>query len=645
MVLAHIEVRSLTGCPCRAQKSGKALERGSALVITLLLLMLMGALSLAMVLSVNSDSMINGYYRNYRGSFYAADSGLNITRQYMVNQIEAAVPTTFSSTTPPIPAGTDAAVKSSLLSAYGSSTKINTGVAQNSWNGSFQITDAQLSLITNPPQPVTIKDGTGKTTGYQYTFNYTVTSQGQAQGSEQATIQDQGTLLINATLIPGAGSTASFAAWGMFIDQYNVCSGSYLVPGTVSGPVFTNGGWTFGTSGSYIFTDTVGSHSTTAGYQFSSKCDSIAASSDSCTTGQCRGQSIKPTFQSGFNLAQPTVPLPPNDYSQERAVLDGKGSNTSPVTKNDLNAALLDVNGNPYPTSGATSGVFIPYTVSGSGASTTRTFSGGGFYVEGNAAVMLSSSGASQQIYTVKQGTTITTITVDLSAKTTTVSNGSSSITISGVPVQKDPSTGAVTRDATMVYVDGSITSLTGPHDGSGNSLPAVQDASAISLVAANNITVTGDLLYKTEPVTETQNQIPGTPADTLIPGNDHGQVLGLFTAGGNVYLSNSQSSGNLEIDASIATLSSTGGGTSGKGGLINNGAAINTLTIVGGRIQNTINNINSRTRNVYFDRRFASGGFSPPWFPSTTLTGSGTDSANLSSSVQRTRWVVLSSQ
>jgi Tfp pilus assembly protein PilX len=646
MVRALIEVRSLTECPCRAQKSGKPQERGSALIITLLLLMLMGALSLAMVLSVNSDSMINGYYRNYRGSFYAADSGLNITRQYMLNQIEAAVPATFSSTTAPIPAGTDAVVQSHLLSAYGSNTKINTGPAKNSWNGSFQITSASLSLITAPPQPVTIKDGTGKTTGYQYTYNYTLTSQGQAQGSEQATIQDQGTLLINATLIPGAGSTASFAAWGMFIDQYNVCSGSYLVPGTISGPVFTNGGWTFGTTGSYIFTDTVGSHSTTAGYQFSSKCDSIAASSDSCTTGTCKGQSIKPTYQSGsINLAQPTVPLPPNDYSQERAVLDGKGSNTSPVTKSDLNGALLDVSGNPYPTSGASSGVFIPYTVSGSGGSTTRTFSGGGFYVEGNAAVTLSISGTSQQIYTIKQGSTTTTITVDMSANTTTVSDGSTSITISGVPVQKDPSTGAVTRDATMLYVDGSVTSLTGPHDGSGNSLPAVQDASAISVVAASNITVTGDLLYKSEPVTETQNQIPGTPADTLIPGNDHGQVLGLFTAGGNIYLSNSQSSRNLEIDASIATLSSSGGGTSGKGSLINNGAAINTLTIVGGRIQNTISNINSTTRNVYFDRRFASGGFAPPWFPSTALTGSGTDSANLSSSVQRTRWVVLSSQ
>ena len=70
------------------------------------------------------------------------------------------------------------------------------------------------------------------------------------------------------------------------------------------------------------------------------------------------------------------------------------------------------------------------------------------------------------------------------------------------------------------------------------------------------------------------------------------------------------------KIDASLATISATG-----TGGLTNVGNAINTLTIVGGRIQNQIKNINTTTRNVFFDRRFAQNGFAPPWFPSTTVT------------------------
>jgi hypothetical protein len=139
--------------------------------------------------------------------------------------------------------------------------------------------------------------------------------------------------------------------------------------------------------------------------------------------------------------------------------------------------------------------------------------------------------------------------------------------------------------------------------------------------------------------VTQTQNQIPGTPADTLIPGNDKQQVLGIFTATGDIQLKNSQSNGNLEIDGSLATISQTG-----SGGIVNTGNTINTLAIVGGRIQNQIKNINATTRNVFFDGRFASNGFAPPWFPSTTVSPVGTDSATLSSSVQRVQWLNKSS-
>ena len=86
-----------------------------------------------------------------------------------------------------------------------------------------------------------------------------------------------------------------------------------------------------------------------------------------------------------------------------------------------------------------------------------------------------------------------------------------------------------------MLYVDGSINSLSGPSSGA-----AIANGSAMTIDAGNgnNMTITGNLTYATEPVTMTQNQIPGTPADTLIPGNNYGQVLGLFTAGGQIQMS-----------------------------------------------------------------------------------------------------------
>lgn len=600
-------------------------ERGVALVTTLLLLLLMTGMTVAMMLSVNSDMLINGYYRNFRGSFYAADSGLNIARQDLLNQIRAAVPSTFSTTTQPIPAGTEATVRTYIASQYGTFTKITgSGQAASAWPEKFKIDPGTITLTLASCAPLggggTCAAPTGTVTGYQYIYNYSLTAIGQSAGTENATLLDAGSLIINATLAPSTGTTQSFAAWGMFIDRSSICDGSTLVPGTISGPVFTNGAWNFGTSGKYIFTDQVGSANAKAGYQFSSGCQQVAGSS--ATSGRT---TIAPTFQSTFNLGQDAVPLPSNDFNQRRAVLDGKGSNSSAVTNSDLNAALRDVTRNSYPSGGTTSGVYLPYTTSGG----TNTFTGGGIYVQGDAKVTLTAVGTQAQQYTIVQGSTSTTITVNNSTNTTVMTSGSNSVTISGVPQQINAS-GATMGAATMLYVNGSITDLRGP----GQGVAAVQDGTALTVTAANNVTITGDILYRTRPVTLTQNEIPGTPADTLIPGANNGQALGIFTATGDIQLNNKQSNGNMEIDASLATISQ-----GGSGGLTNIGNTINTLTIVGGRIQNNIKNINSTTRNVFFDRRFGQNGFAPPWFPSTTITVSGTQSATLTSTFQRITW------
>lgn len=76
----------------------KSYDRGVALVITLLLLFLMSVLGLAAVMSSSSDLLINGYYGNYRASFYAADSGINIARQQIQTQLNNLVPATWNTT-------------------------------------------------------------------------------------------------------------------------------------------------------------------------------------------------------------------------------------------------------------------------------------------------------------------------------------------------------------------------------------------------------------------------------------------------------------------------------------------------------------------------------------------------------------------
>ena len=631
------------------RRRSKKNERGVALITTLLLLMLLTGLTLTMAWSARSDMLINGYYRNFRGAFYAADSGLNVVRQAAINQFSPGVglPTTFAAGAAPIPTGTEATIASTINSDFSSYTAISgssgQGQAANSWpgkfklptNSSFQLTPVSCQVIGTPAP------GVGKpawsctnlppnTTQFKYVYNYSITVQGQSKGGENATLFDRGQITLVANVV-NASSKTSFAAWGMFIDNSTICDGSTLVPGTISGPVFTNGSWNFGT-GKYTFTDNVGSAGAKEGYQNGS-CQQVAGPS---------GNGISPTFQKGLSLGQATVPLPTNDFNQQRAVLDGKGTGGQP-SPSELNNALRDAKGNPYPNSATkpSNGVFLPYSVDGSG--NNPTFTGGGIMVEGDANVVLSPSGAAGQVYQITQGSTTTTITIDPTAKpgfpngTTLVSvNGKSPTTISGVPSQIDPATGANLGYDTMLYVDGNIGSLSGPGQGS----PAINDGTALTITAAKNATLTGDLLYKSPPVTLTANG--STPADSLIAGNDHGQALGIFTASGDIILNDTQINpktgkfdGIMEVDASLATISQ-----GGSGGLTNPNAQITQLTIVGGRIQNNIKNINTITRNVVFDVRYANGNFSPPWFPSTSLSLGGLKSANFDPpKIQRLSW------
>ena len=74
-----------------------------------------------------------------------------------------------------------------------------------------------------------------------------------------------------------------------------------------------------------------------------------------------------------------------------------------------------------------------------------------------------------------------------------------------------------------MLYVNGSINSLSG----------VVNDYTALDITAYNNINVTGNVTYKTEPVTLTASG--STPVHSLVPNSNTGQSLGLFTNNGSV--------------------------------------------------------------------------------------------------------------
>jgi len=620
-------------------------DRGIALIISLMLLTLMSVMSLIMVLTVSPDMLINGYYGNFRGSFYASDSGLNIARQQLINQIETYVNmnvcpgwsgTTGNCAAPPLATSNAGTVISNVLSTYGSFTSLNSGQAATSWPGNFQIVNTSACPSTFSPVAGTgtgsNPNAAGQYTTYTYKFNYQICSQGRAQGSQQVYTTEYGVinLVINAYATPTR--TASFAAFGGFVSNYPP-NDAPLVPGIFEGPMFTNGAWQFGTGGAYTFTGPVGQVSPNVDYDINGNWyDEPDAS---YTVG---GVKIAPNFEGGLNLGQPALALPPNDFSQKWAVLDGVGcgeggstcgSGLPPAPTNaQLNSYLRDINANAYPSGGTSSGVFLPYTCSGSNCS-TAIMNGGGIYVEGSASVGLTmgtdTNGNLTQTYAITQGSTTTTITIPVWNPTsntvpsgsnayTKIVSGGTTKTLSGVPMNNIVS--ASPTEGTLLYVDGNINGLSGPSQGQAS----IQDNAQVTIVANGDVNLTGDIIYAHE-----RNNL--TTADDVIPANaNYTTVLGVFTASGNINLSSPYSNNNLHVDGALAAVGSSCASNSCGFTLTGHSTEcpscssyINTFTNYGAQSQVNIFGANMTSQQQYYDALFAAGS-GPPWFPSTVV-------------------------
>src|SRR5262249_43772079 len=150
---------------------------GVALIFTLLLLTLLMALSLGMAISIGSQTFIAGYYRNFRGAFYAADSGANIARQALLNDIMAAVPTNITTGPLPIASSAAATVQSTVASAYNSWMSIDSGQAANSWPEQFKILNTATYPLTFSQSSCTVAYAyTGSGTAPSPAPTYTCTS-------------------------------------------------------------------------------------------------------------------------------------------------------------------------------------------------------------------------------------------------------------------------------------------------------------------------------------------------------------------------------------------------------------------------------------------------------------------------------------
>ncbi len=630
---------------------GNGKSSGVALVIALLLMMLMSVLGVGIVLSVSSDVLINGYYGNYRSAYYAADTGLNIVRQQLATQIVndaiasagncaswGGSTANYGCSNYPILTANVATDASNALSyvttTYGASAvQLNAGQSNASWPGNFQLSSASTFTSYSTPS--------GTCTSCAYVFQYYLVVYGQGPLHQQVKTTENGFLTVTISANGGGGLT-NFSQFGAFINNYAANSSPY-VSGTISGKQWTNGSWNFGTNGTYTFTGPVFQVGAQASYDFPNNNHSCGSASycyeDSAASKYTYNQqTIQPNFEQGFYPGMTAAPLPVNDYNQQWAVLDGIGSGETGAASSSFPTYLRDVNNNAY-VAGATTGVYVP-------ASSTGTVTGGGFYVEGGVTSIALTPGSSSgsEIYTIVQTvgssavtTTITTCISCGASGTTTIAKCTSctghdttTLNLTGVPHN------SANTAQTLLYVDGTIGGSTGGWNAtytglsgssSSETAAAIQNGVALTIVANGDINVVGNLLYEQERVDASGNYYPT---------NNLGQVLGLYTATGNIALNSPYNDNNLEIDGAIAAISSNCSNTSTCG--LTTTGSIGTFTIIGGKSEGNAHSVSMSQANIYYDQGFLHG-VAPPWFPSTTITGGPPNAPSVIPTFSRLSW------
>lgn len=593
--------------------AGRRAERGAALIVSILCMSLLLALALALLLSTTTDTLISNSYRASSEAFFAADGGLAVGRRALQKALSEQVAAVCADKNRFYRASTQILPDSSTAPDHEFFGAVSARFAQiaNDERRSLLPNGSryQLELVaftggpTNPAQP---RAANGQE---YYRFDYTIRSLGRSERGARAQVEEHGRLELPLRTKKGNPVREPFSKFGTFFDVGSE-DPLVLVSGKFTGPVHTNTRFSFSSRYTVKFESTVTQVDKAIVYD--GKTVPIPTDGmDGILVGQ------------GMYRQERRVEPPPNNYSQEISVItptsaaddpeqfpvDGQGR----ATPEALSKNLVDARGNnPQPR-----GSRIPpgvYIASSDGASMT----GSGIYVQGDADVELSTSG-SAQVIKVRQGGRTTTVTIDYEADTTTIVSGADRYTVTGVP--RDPD---FSRPGASMFVNGSVTSLSGPPAVNGQTPPALASKTALTITAQRHVRITGDIKYPEPVVGPTGADAPA--AATLE------SVLGIYTNDGNVELAPDSTrvdggGQSLEIHAAIACFDRNEANNAGaKEGVIYYAGSAppgpkDKLTIVGSRVQQRIGNIGYKNRAVFFDPRFRDGNFAPPFFPGTSVT------------------------
>lgn len=344
----------------------------------------------------------------------------------------------------------------------------------------------------------------------------------------------------------------NFARYALFTNRQENAAGSrvwFTNRTNFTGPVHTNGQFNFALNPGADFTGKVTSASGSA--RFYNNGSSVQLDADS------NGTRDVPTFGQGFERGVDAIPMP------------------ATTTADRQREAALGL-----PTGGSTSGYGAGVHLGASGGAMT-----GGIYVNGNAAISLS-AGANGPTYTIVQGGTTTTVSVNTASNRTTIRVGG------GAPTNFDGTPNG------MLFVDGQVSSLAG----------TIERNTQVTVAATGDVKITNNITY--------ENYTAGTTPSAEGATN----LMGILSWNGNVGIT-SGAPDNVNIHATVMA-------PNGEFRVENHdsGSPRGTATILGGVIENTYGAFGTFSgdaaqtgygRNFVYDTRMGRG-MAPPFFPTT---------------------------
>jgi hypothetical protein len=541
-------------------------EKGIALVISLLIIIVLLALTSILVLRTVTERRHIQWAVNETQAFYIAEAGGNASLDVLDDLINNQLKTTLNNMSP---SGALSLVQTYIDDGVGfllATVKDPDGnplLTQNGSNaeysvGPINVADGTYSLtivMREKSNPITIATNT-----WDFPFQFSVEAQGDMAGLDK-------TVLLNGDFTIRVQKD-NFAKFALFTNEQETPGGTnvWFTDNThFDGPVHTNRRFNFALNPSGTFNDQITQTEQRA--RFYNHGYTVLLDADH------NGTRDVPTFNNGFSRGEDTISL--SSLTQQQDMIDQVTAGSSFTTN----------------------GIHLPRN---------GTDLSGGIYIKGDSDIDISVDGNNNAVYNITQGSTSQTITVDRANNQTVVDDGSTATTYTGVPDGVD---GA----GTIIYVDGTVNSVGG----------TVQEDTGLTIATENHMYIQDDLVYANyTPGSGT----PGTSGYVPPSADGTDNLLGLVSWGGNVYVGNAAPDdvhihGTVLSKEGIFTVDDYDDYGVGPRG---------TATLLGGVITDnygafglfngsTGQSLSGYGRNFVYDQRMQQGS-SPPYFPTLSI-------------------------